>query len=94
MYYTIIDRYFRNFTNNKIDTKVFAVKNLFNNTCSAIMGILASFLLSKMSTAYCMIVIGITFTILFVITYNYMKNRVGLKPEEYSEEERKYDELK
>ena len=26
--------------------------------------------------------------------YNYMKNRVGLKPEEYSEEERKYDELK
>lgn len=86
-YYTIIDRYFRNFTNNKIDTKVFAVKNLFNNTCSAIMGILASFLLSKMSTAYCMIVIGITFTILFVITYNYMKNRVGLKPEEYSEEE-------
>ena len=94
MYYTIIDRYFRNFTNNKIDTKVFAVKNLFINTCSAIMGILASFLLSKMSTAYCMIVIGITFTILFVITYNYMKNRVGLKPEEYSEEERKYDELK
>lgn len=94
MYYTIIDRYFRNFTNNKIDTKVFAVKNLFNNTCSAIMGILASFLLSKMSTAYCMIVIGITFTILFVITYNYMKNRVGLEPEEYSEEERKYDELK
>ena len=69
-------------------------KNLFNNTCSAIMGILASFLLSKMSTAYCMIVIGITFTILFVITYNYMKNRVGLEPEEYSEEERKYDELK
>lgn len=94
MYFTIIDRYFRNFTNNKIDTKVFAVKNLFTNLCSAIMGIMASFLLSKMSTAYCMIVVGITFTILFIVTYKYMKTRVGLKPEQYSEEERKYDELK
>lgn len=94
IYFTIIDRYFRNFTNNKIDTKVFAAKNLFTNTCSAVMGIIASFLLSKMSTAYCMIVVGVAFTILFVITYNYMKTRVGLNPEQYSEEERKYDELK
>lgn len=94
MYFTIIDRYFRNFTNNKIDTKVFAVKNLFTNMCSAIMGIMASFLLSKMSTSYCMIVVGVTFTILFVITYKYMKTRVGLNPEQYSEEEKKYDELK
>lgn len=94
MYFTIIDRYFRNFTNNKIDTKVFAVKNIFTNTFSAIMGIMASFILSKMSTAYCMIVVGVVFTILFVITYNYMKTRVGLNPEQYSEEERKYDELK
>lgn len=94
MYFTIIDRYFRNFTNNNIDTKVFAVKNLFTNMCSAIMGIMASFLLSKMSTSYCMIVVGVTFTILFVITYKYMKTRVGLNPEQYSEEEKKYDELK
>lgn len=94
MYFTIIDRYFRNFTNNKIDTKVFAVKNLFTNMCSAIMGIMASFLLSKMSTAYCMIAVGVAFTIFFVIAYKYMKTRVGLNPEQYSEEERKYDELK
>lgn len=94
MYFTIIDRYFRNFTNNKIDTKVFAVKNLFTNLCSAIMGIMASFLLSKMSTAYCLIAVGVAFTILFVIAYKYMKTRVGLYSEQYSEEERKYDELK
>lgn len=94
MYFTIIDRYFRNFTNNKIDTKVFAVKNLFTNTCSAIMGIMASFLLDKMSTAYCMIIVGVVFTILFVLMQRYMKTRVGLKPEEYSKEEIRYDELK
>ena len=59
-----------------------------------IIGILASFLLDKTTTAYCMIVIGIIFTIIFVLVEKYMKNRVGLKPEEYSKIERKYDEQK
>lgn len=94
MFYTIIDRYFRNFTNKDIDTKVFAVKNLFVNLVSAIMGVLASFLLDKMKTAYCMIIVGTVFTILYILMGKYMKSRVGLKPEEYSKEERKYDELK
>lgn len=94
MFYTIIDRYFRNFTNKDIDTKIFAVKNLFVNLTSATMGIIASFLLDKMSTAYCMIVVGVTFTIIYILMGKYMKSRVGLKPEEYSKEERKYDELK
>ncbi len=93
MFYTIIERYLRNFTNKNIDTKVFATKNLFVNIISAIMGILASFLLDKMSTAYCMITVGIAFTILYLLMGMYMKTRVGLKPEEYSKEERKYDEL-
>lgn len=94
MFYTIRDRYFRNFTNKDIDTKIFAVKSLFINLVSAIMGIMASFLLDKMSTAYCMIVVGIVFTIIYILMEKYMKTRVGLKPEEYSKEERKYDELK
>ncbi len=94
MFYTIIDRYFRNFTNKNIDTKVFATKNLFANAVSATTGILASFLLDKMQTAYCMIIIGIIFTILYILMGKYMKTRVGLKPEQYSKEETKYDELK
>lgn len=94
IFYTIMDRYFRNFTNEHIDTKIFAVKNLFVNLVSAIMGIMASFLLNKFSTAYCMIVVGIIFTIMYILMGKYMKVRVGLKPEEYSRQERKYDELK
>lgn len=94
IFYTIMDRYFRNFTNEDIDTKIFAVKNLFVNIVSAIMGIMASFLLNKFSTAYCMIIVGIIFTIMYILMGKYMKVRVGLKPEEYSKQERKYDELK
>lgn len=91
IFYTIMDRYFRNFTNEDIDIKIFAVKNLFVNLVSAIMGIMASFLLNKMSTAYCMIIVGIIFTIMYILMGKYMKVRVGLKPEEYSKQERKYD---
>lgn len=45
MYYTLIDKYFTNFSNKDIDTKIFAVKNLVVNMTSAIMGFMASFLL-------------------------------------------------
>ncbi len=93
IFFAIMDKYLRNFTNENIDTKVFTVKNLFVNIVSAIMGILASFLLDKMKTAYCMIIVGIAFTIIYILMGIYMKSRVGLKPEEYSKEERKYDEL-
>lgn len=92
MYYTIIDKYLRNFTNKEIDTKIFAAKNLFCNIIRVIGGLFASFLLDKMTTAYCMIIIGVIFTIAFIATERYMSSRVGLKPEEYSKEETKYDE--
>ncbi len=92
MYYTIIDKYLRNFTNKEIDTKIFATNNLFRSIIRVIGGLFASFLLDKMTTAYCMIIIGVIFTIVFILTERYMRNRVGLKPEEYSKEETKYDE--
>lgn len=94
MYYTIRDKYLGNYSNKKIDTKIFAVNQLFSNISKVISGIVASFLLDRMQTAYCMIIVGILFTILYILTGKYMETRVGLKPEEYSKEERKYDELK
>lgn len=94
MYYTIIDKYLRNFSNEKIDVKIFSAKNFFGNFGRIFGGLIASFLLSRMKTAYCMIVLGILFTIIYLLIGRYMKTRVGLKPEEYPEEERKYDEQK
>lgn len=94
IYFTIIDKYLRNFSNKEIDTKIFAAKNLFANIFRAIGCAFAAFLLSNMSTAYCMIIIGVIFTIIYILLAKYMKTRVGLKPEEYSKEETKYDEQK
>ena len=92
IYYNLVEKYLRNFANEKIDTKIYTVRNLLKSTSSAIIGIFASFLLDRMSTAYCMIILGVVSTILLFLVVLYMKKRVGLKPEEYSKEERKYDE--
>ena len=90
---TIIDRYLRNFANQSIDTKIFAAKNLFKSIFRMITSLFAAFLLTKTTTAYCMIILGVIFTIIYVLVGKYMESRVGLKPEEYSSIEKKYDEL-
>ncbi|MCI8641640.1 MAG: MFS transporter [Clostridia bacterium] len=94
IYYNLTEKYLRNFANEKIDTKIYTVKNFLKSIVSAIIGIFASFLLDRMNTSYCMIILGVVSTVLLLFIVKYMKKRVGLKPEDYSEDERKYDELK
>ena len=93
-YYALIEKYLSNFTNKDIDTKIYTANNCIRSISSATIGIMASFLLDRMETAYCMITVGIIFTILMILVSKYMKTRVGLKPEEYPKEEVKYDKLK
>lgn len=94
IYTSLIEKYLSNFTNEDIDTKIFIANNLFQSVFSAIMGIVASFLLDRMQTTYCMITIGVICTILMLIIYKYMKPRVGLNPEDYPEQEIKYDRIR
>lgn len=92
--YPLRDRYLRSFANEEIDTKIFVASHFLGSIFSAITGLIASFLLDRMSTAYCMVIMGIIGLIITVMMGKYMKTRVGLKPSEYSKEELKYDELK
>lgn len=94
IYFPLIEKYLSNFTNEQIDTKIFTANNFLKGVSGAISGILASFLLERMETAYCMIIVGILFGILILLVNQFMKTRVGLKPEEYSKEELKYDKIK
>ena len=94
MYYTIIDRYLMNFANKEIDTKIIAVYNLIRNSVRMLFGFIASFILGITTSANALIIVGTTFTIIYILIYIYMKTRLGLKPEQYSKEERKYDEFK
>ena len=94
MYYPLTERYLRNFSNEKIDTKIFTAKNFLKSILSAVIGIMASFLLDRMNISYCMLIVGISTIILTILMSQYMKTRVGLKPEEYAKEELQFDELK
>ena len=94
IYYTIIEKYLSNFTNEEIDTKIFTANNFLRSIMSAVIGIIASFLLDRMETAYCMIAIGTLFLILMILTSKFMKTRVGLKVEDYPKDAIKYDKLK
>lgn len=93
MYYPLTERYLRNFSNEKIDTKIFIAKNFLKSILSAVIGVIGSFLLDRMNISYCMFIIGALTILVTILMSRYMKTRVGLKPEEYDKEERKYDEL-
>ncbi|MCI8471145.1 MAG: MFS transporter [Clostridia bacterium] len=94
MYEPLMEKYMSNFTNEEIDTKIFTANNFLKGIAGAVSGILAAFLLDRMETAYCMVIIGILFGILMLLVCKFMKSRVGLKPEEYAKEEVKYDKMK
>jgi len=94
IYFALIEKYLSNFTNKHIDIKIFTANNCIRGICSAVIGVFASFILNRLETAACMIIISIIFIILTILVSKYMKTRVGLAPEQYSKEEVKYDKLK
>lgn len=94
LYYNLIEKYLRNFANEKIDTKIFAVNQLLKSTVCGLIGIGASILLDKFNTIYCIIIVSLIYALFVFLICKYMKPRVGLSPNEYDKNERKYDELK
>ena len=52
---------------------------------------IVSILLKNMAIAYASLIIGIVSLILFIIVLDYMKTRIGLKPEEYRKQDIEFD---
>lgn len=94
LYNVLLIKYLSNFTNNKIDTKIFAVNSFNSAILSVVFGLIGSGLLTVMSIEYSMIAFGIISISIISIVLVYMKKRVGLDPKQYSELELKYDKMK
>ena len=94
LYYPLMEKYLGNFTNEEIDTKIYTAESFFKSISSAIFGVLASFLLDRLDTAICMIIVGIVFWIIIMLASAFMKKRLGLSPDQYPKEDVKYDKLK
>ncbi len=91
LYNVLLIKYLSNFTNSKIDTKIFAINNFCSSVIGVLFGIFASMLIDNMTTSNAMIVFGTTAFVLISIILIYMKNKVGLEPQKYSKAELKYD---
>ncbi len=89
-YMGLISRYLNNFTNKKIRSKISAFKNLTANLATAIFTFICSLLLRITTTANTFIIIGCLSTIAVVLILDYMRGRVGIKPEEYTKEDIQY----
>ena len=86
-YFTFNKKYLNRFSTADLRTKIYSVNNLFEAICSTIASFASSQLLKITSTAYAFIIISLVFCILLVLILDYMKTRVGLKPEEYKKDD-------
>lgn len=93
-FYPLIKQYLNNFTTTSLRTKISSSFNLLENILRFVITFSASNLLRITSTANTFTILGCVLTIVVVLMLDNMRKRVGLKPEEYSENDIKILELK
>lgn len=86
-YYVLIKQYFNNFTNSEKRVRISTANNIIENLIASILIFGASYILEIVPIEYTLIIIGCVFIVGFVLLLDYMRTRVGLKPEEYSKKE-------
>jgi len=93
-FYTLIRQYLNNFTNSSLRTKISSSYNLLESLFRSVICFLASFLLRYTTTANTLIIVGCIATVIVVLMLDNMRQKVGLKPEEYKERDMKILQLK
>lgn len=93
-FYTLIKQYMNNFTTSSLRTKITSLYSLLEGISRSAICFMASFLLKYTNTANTFTILGCIFTVITVLMLDNMKDKVGLKPEEYSEKDIKILELK
>lgn len=86
-YYTLVKRYYNSFSSKEISIRIYSIKALAEDLGAAIVSFLVSILLEHTITSYATLIIGIVSLILFILILDYMKPRIGLKPDEYKKED-------
>lgn len=90
IYSVLILKYLSNFANEEIDSKIYSINLLSVSIFNAIIGTAFSFIFDLVESYQGLLLLGGSFLALFIITIFYMNNRLGLKPEEYTEEETRF----
>ena len=86
-------RYLNNFTNREIRTKLATVRSIIYNIFSISISLFGAWLLSFTNASNAIMIIGIISTLGLALLLNYMKDKVGLTPEKYNDEDLKYSHV-
>ncbi len=81
----LINRYLGNFSTPKIIDQIYTANGIVQNLFRVVVGSLAAWILSKTTTSIALLIFGTTFLLIILMVLSYMKDKVGLKPEEYQE---------
>lgn len=92
-YNVLIYRYLNNFTNRHIRIKLATIRNMIYNACTTIITILGATLLSITNAANTILIIGCLSSVSIIILLDYMRGKVGLKPQNYKKDDLKYSTL-
>ena len=89
-YWILNSKYLKSFASPDMRTKIATTFELIGNISSFIIAMLASYMLTKVNPQVSFLILGIVFTAIMSVVLIWMKNRFGLKPEEYRKEDIKY----
>ncbi len=86
-YYVLSERYSKNFSTAKTRSRISFATEFSTNIIETMAVFLAGVLLDSTNITFSTIFIGLVFLVLFVLILDYMRTRVGLKPEEYDKKD-------
>lgn len=86
-YHILIKKYLNNFTNSEKRIRIATINNIFENGIASILIFGASIILDNIQPSFTIFIIGCIFMALITLFLDYMREKVGLKPEEYSDKE-------
>lgn len=92
-YYTLQKRYLNSFSTPSMSTKIYSACTLIESIFNTSIYWVASFLIEYIPTSYAITILGCVFALAFIFILNYMKDRIGLKPEEYKDKDIHFTEV-
>ena len=92
-YWVLKERYITNFTNSDNRAKILSVNNFIQYVGEIVIKFLGGILLECYSTGTSYLIVGAVGLCIILFVLKYMKNRVGLNPEDYTKQDIGYEEI-
>lgn len=89
-YWVLENKYLTNFTTSDICVKILSISKIAKRISRMVITLLAGLLLEYYTTSQAYLIMGIVGFMIMLFVLNYMKNRVGLDPEEYDKKDIEY----